>query len=507
MMTVWLIVFNVCAYCSWSLPFKRIFVELSHSTEKFPGVVSDYSKDALSESFEGNIVSHASDPKGCSEWPSGSISQSKSINIGMVERGVCTFFDKTKFAQRAGLNVLMVVSNDESLEPMGVDEEALKAWNQEAILTFMVPLSFRSFMNENTDASTSMQIRVTEYKSTIYDSGMIVMVLVATLLVFLGAYYSSDTEREMYDAANSGSSYKSLRRTVPVQVINNQMAWSFVVVASTGLLVLYFFVSKIFIVIVLVFCMSATNGLSNIFTHFIDRVWPDLQHHPFIDIPAFELNLTVSDFLGLIPACIISLTWFWIRTTATFAWMLQNVMCVGLLLVLQRTVRLTDIKTASILLSTAFLYDIFWVFISPMFFQSSVMVAVATYNHGDSANDTLPVVLKFPRIDDIFHHHMILGLGDIALPGLLVSFLLRYDYVNKTGMSITKGYFVPALIGYAVGMMLTDINLVLMQHGQPALLFLVPCTLGTTYVLAYKRGHLNSMLYGINKSSTTTNSI
>jgi hypothetical protein len=43
-------------------------------------------------------------------------------------------------------------------------------------------------------------------------------------------------------------------------------------------------------------------------------------------------------------------------------------------------IRLSNIKVATILLSMAFLYDIFFVFISPYFFQESIMVKVATGN-------------------------------------------------------------------------------------------------------------------------------
>jgi len=48
-------------------------------------------------------------------------------------------------------------------------------------------------------------------------------------------------------------------------------------------------------------------------------------------------------------------------------------MGIALLLVIQRTLRLPNIKVSAVLLSMAFLYDIFWVFISPYFFEESVM--------------------------------------------------------------------------------------------------------------------------------------
>lgn len=246
-------------------------------------------------------------------------------------------------------------------------------------------------------------------------------------------------------------------------------------------------------VVVIVFCIGATNGLATLFCHFIDYWAPHLQETKF-DIKQLNEQFNLSDVLGFIPAALLSLSWYVCRKH-DYAWMLQNIMCVGLLMQLQRTIRMTNLRIATILLGTAFFYDIFWVFLSPLFFASSVMMSVATYQHGGDAKDTLPVVLKFPRLDDVFHGPMILGLGDVALPGLLVSFLLRWDYLSGYGMT-TRGYFVPALIGYGVGMGLTDLNLILMRSGQPALLFLVPCTLGLTAVLAHKRGHLMNLWHG-----------
>ena len=311
----------------------------------------------------------------------------------------------------------------------------------------------------------------------------------------MGAYYSSDIERSKYYQDNI---HKSLRRRQPIQEINNKMAWSFILIASSGLLLLYFFVEYIFIFILIIFCFGSINGLSTIFTHGIDTFFPQFQLHEYY-IKYIDLKFTLSDIFGIIPSFIISIIWYFTRSISKYnsiSLLLQNIMCCGLLMILQRTIRLTNLKIATILLSTAFFYDIFWVFISPLFFKSSVMVKVATYQHKGNINDTLPVILQFPRINDIFHSPMILGLGDIALPGLLISYLLRFDYNMKFQSFYKNGYSIPSICGYAIGMLLTDINLIIMQKGQPALLFLVPCTLGTTLYLSYKRKHFKYLWNG-----------
>lgn len=96
-----------------------------------------------------------------------------------------------------------------------------------------------------------------------------------------------------------------------------------------------------------------------------------------------------------------------------------------------------------------------------------------------------------------------LGLGDIVLPGILLAFLFRWDFANAQKriesnqqlslaqvLSVPNGYFVFGLSAYVIGLIWTFIMLGLMQTGQPALLYLVPSTLGTTLCLSAKRGEL-----------------
>lgn len=52
------------------------------------------------------------------------------------------------------------------------------------------------------------------------------------------------------------------------------------------------------------------------------------------------------------------------------------------------------------------------------------------------------------------------------------------------------------LAAYAVGMILTFVVLVLMKKGQPALLYLVPCTLITASVVAWRRKEMKKFWKG-----------
>lgn len=77
-----------------------------------------------------------------------------------------------------------------------------------------------------------------------------------------------------------------------------------------------------------------------------------------------------------------------------------------------------------------------------------------------------------------------LGLGDIVIPGVFVSVCMKYD-VDKAIMNKIKKladfrleYFNTCFIGYFMGIVATYSALVIFNHAQPALLFLVPgCTI------------------------------
>ncbi|KAH8886781.1 peptidase A22B, signal peptide peptidase [Thozetella sp. PMI_491] len=60
-------------------------------------------------------------------------------------------------------------------------------------------------------------------------------------------------------------------------------------------------------------------------------------------------------------------------------------------------------------------------------------------------------------------------------------------------MAFPKTYFWSCMIGYAVGMLCTLTMLLVFQHGQPALLYLVPCVTGAAWLTGYLRGELPAM--------------
>ena len=153
-----------------------------------------------------------------------------------------------------------------------------------------------------------------------------------------------------------------------------------------------------------------------------------------------------------------------------------------------------DKKVGLILLSLLFFYDIFWVFYTP------VMVSVAKNIEG-------PVKLMFPKLQEAIEQmrkekgednqyagkaydpreYNMIGLGDIVIPGIYVALMLRFDLylykkakkdISKFGFSFKNmKYFLVTFIFYNIGIITTLSVMYFFNHAQPALLYLVPCTL------------------------------
>jgi len=216
-------------------------------------------------------------------------------------------------------------------------------------------------------------------------------------------------------------------------------------------------------------CCSLPKRLANLFGIAQDHSWTD----------------AISECIG----AALSISFLLFRNNDKFGWLLQDSIAIMLLLTIQRTLRLPNLKTGTLLLVCSFFFDIFWVFLSPIIFKKSVMIEVAT---GGGTGQSVPMVLKIPSFGDEFSGQFkILGLGDIAIPGLLISLLLRHDLTR--GSTLCGGYFTAGVIGYALGLLATFISLYLMKHGQPALLFLVPGTLLPTCAIALCKGELGQL--------------
>ena len=171
---------------------------------------------------------------------------------------------------------------------------------------------------------------------------------------------------------------------------------------------------------------------------------------------------------------------------------------------------LGEYKVGLILLSLLFFYDIFWVFYTP------VMVSVAKNIEG-------PVKLMFPKLQSAIdkmrqekgednqyagkaydpREYNMIGLGDIVIPGVYVALMLRFDIylykkakndISKFGFSFKNmKYFFITFIFYNLGIIITLCSMYFFNHAQPALLYLVPCTLLSSTLTSFQTKEFNEL--------------
>ena len=182
-------------------------------------------------------------------------------------------------------------------------------------------------------------------------------------------------------------------------------------------------------------------------------------------------------------------------------------------------------STGALLLAGLFFYDIYMVFYTPM------MITVAT---------TIEIPAKLLTPQPGTERMAMLGLGDVFLPGLMIAWALRFDlylwyqgpaekgkkekstympasgrwgerfwtstFFSKgsiasnalcppqiQGTLFSKPYFHAATVGYVLGLILAGMMVQIYDHGQPALLYLVPGVLGAIIVKATIRGELKEL--------------
>ncbi|MBA0744521.1 hypothetical protein Gogos_007136 [Gossypium gossypioides] len=209
-------------------------------------------------------------------------------------------------------------------------------------------------------------------------------------------------------------------------------------------------------------------------------------------------------------------------------WILNNLLGISICIAFVSHVRLPNIKICAMLLVCLFVYDIFWVFFSERFFGANVMVSVATQQASNPVHTVanslslpglqlitkkleLPVKIVFPRNllggaspGGNSADFMMLGLGDMAIPAMLLALVLCFDHrktretVSLLDLHSSKGhkYIWYALPGYAVGLVTALAAGILTHSPQPALLYLVPSSLGPVIFISWLRKDLVELWEG-----------
>ncbi|KAL2069005.1 hypothetical protein VTL71DRAFT_15343 [Oculimacula yallundae] len=237
-----------------------------------------------------------------------------------------------------------------------------------------------------------------------------------------------------------------------------------------------------------------------------------------------ETKVRLNDAIGLL----IGVATIALYNITGKAWWLTNTMAFGFCYGVLQVISPTTFWTGTLVLSGLFIYDIIMVFYTPL------MMTVAT-----SLEVPIMLIIPGPKRGSM------LGLGDIALPGLLMAMALRFDlylhylrkqrtttkptippraiepdtiirakYVDATGQwgerfwtwgakkgddtvadgaRFSKAYFKASIVGYVIAMVVCLLVMRVYKHGQPALLYLVPGVLGSLWGTALVRGEAGLM--------------
>ncbi|KAL1427051.1 hypothetical protein MTO96_017794 [Rhipicephalus appendiculatus] len=236
----------------------------------------------------------------------------------------------------------------------------------------------------------------------------------------------------------------------------------FVIHMSVMLLVLYYFYRYLVHLIVIMFALASAAALLSCLEPLVNRIDIGTSKRPW---SGEKVALFVVSF-G------VAVGWLIVRNNDAVGWALQDILGIAFCINMLKSIHLPNLKLLALLLSLLLVYDVFFVFITPLLrvTRESVMVEVAK---GGNLQESLPMVVRFPRLVKGKYHacfprkFSMLGLGDILAPA------------------------------YGVGMIVTFLALHLMHMAQPALLYLVPFTLVPTIVIAWYKGHLFAVWNGL----------
>ncbi|KAK3416873.1 hypothetical protein EUGRSUZ_H02617 [Eucalyptus grandis] len=425
-------------------------------------------------------------------------------SIALATRGDCDFTAKAEIAQLESAAGLLVINDDDELFEMVCPKNgtAINISIPVIMITKSAGSTLKSMLVDG-----RVEILLHSPNRPLVDFSVVFLWMMAVGTIVCASLWSDFTAAEQTDER-----YNELSPKVPTDAgiakddsekevldISVTGAVCFVITASIFLVLLYFFMSSwVLWVLIVLFCIGGIEGMHSIILGLISSRKSRNRSQKMVSMPLIGEVSWISVIVLLL--CMAFAIFWAVNQEASWAWIGQDILGICMMITVLQIARLPNIKVASVLLCCAFLYDIFWVFLSPLLFKESVMVVVARGDNSGGAS--IPMLLRVPRVFDPWGGYDMIGFGDILFPGLLVSLLCRFDKDNKRGL--LNGYFLWSTVGYGVGLCLTYLGLYLMNgHGQPALLYLVPCTLGLSIVLALTRRELKHLLnYGNEPSSS-----
>ncbi|XP_038186130.1 signal peptide peptidase-like 2A isoform X2 [Arvicola amphibius] len=407
----------------------------------------------------------------------------------VVQWGSCRVLDKAQIAQKGGAEALLI-ANGSVLLPSSRNSSEFQ--NMTILIAVISQRDFKD-MKQTLGDNVTVQMYSPSWPN--FDYTMVVIFAIAVFTVALGGYWSGLIELENMKAVTDAEDKEMRRKKEEYLTFSPLTVVLFVVICCVMIVLLYFFYRWLVYVMIAIFCIASAMSLYNCLAALIHKM-PCGQ----CTISCCGKSIKVS-LVFLSGLCIsVAVVWAVFRNEDRWAWILQDILGIAFCLNLIKTMKLPNFKSCVILLGLLLVYDVFFVFITPFITKNgeSIMVELAAGPFGNA--EKLPVLIRVPKLicysvmSVCFMPVSILGFGDIIVPGLLIAYCRRFDV--QTGSSSI--YYISSTIAYAIGMIITFVVLMLMKKGQPALLYLVPCTLLTASVVAWSRKEMKKFWKGSN---------
>ena len=200
-------------------------------------------------------------------------------------------------------------------------------------------------------------------------------------------------------------------------------------------------------------------------------------------------DMTTYEIISAIISAFIIMFYF-----ITRHWILNDIICFCLAFTSLSFIILKSFMLCFLCLFAFFVYDTFWVFYSEKIFKENVMVVAAT-------SIQIPIKIEFPILfsNNPIKNCMLLGLGDILLPGVVIKYCRRFDLIRQKikpkldGMS----FYQFNMLLYFVSVALAMIMMFVFNHGQPVLFYISPIFIIGLMGKAYRDQTLSDFWNGL----------
>lgn len=204
-----------------------------------------------------------------------------------------------------------------------------------------------------------------------------------------GAVSMRGYERVSNQGESGSNDSQSFRRAIAPEEtleLTASHAIFFIVFSTAGLLTLFFF--KIYNIVKVFYAFGCSGAIMQVIV--LPIYYYMAKKMNFRDRVVFTQadigQVTIIDAVAIVTSYGLGAVWIYIAfayrhaETIPFFWIMQNIMGACMCIMFLQTMKLNSIKVASILLTAAFVYDIFFVFVTPYLTKGgkSIMVDVAT---------------------------------------------------------------------------------------------------------------------------------